>query len=337
MLALAGMLVLGLGGCSLKKRESAGGNVKPEAQAQQGDAEEGQVLSASGEEADGTSQVQSQVNGTQDAVVSQTSAQTLQMQESTPTPKATATPTPTPRPSPTPTPAPRAVGSRTGSAGSVKLINSTGFRFRQIYLQPETMGDWGKGLLAPETSIHNGDRIELFYPGAGEGVTFNLLFECADGSKRTIYSADLADMESAILRTDETGSFYFTYASIRDQTQMDTRSAAEGGSQANAAGDSLTGGTSQDAGLGGYQAGQTDGSLDTLGDWSGDDSWYVYDPGAETNAYDGGYGGGWYDDSYSGYENGESYGSYGGYDGVSGPDWNYPGLVSRDDWDYVSE
>lgn len=151
-----------------------------------------------------------------------------------PTPAPTATPLPTaPAPTATMTPAPRQIGSKTGSAGRVQFTNSTGKRFRQVYLQAQGGEGWGRNLLPSESSIHVNENFVLYYPQAGGGL-FNFLFQDEKGVQFELRSIPVTDMSAATLEYDKAeGDVYLLYQSLSDQTQKDTRktSSHQGGDE----------------------------------------------------------------------------------------------------------
>ena len=78
--------------------------------------------------------------------------------EVTPTPAVTATPTPvpaapTPTPLPTATPAPRLIGTKTADSKCVYLTNNTPKTLRRLFLKVSGREDWGKSLIANESSV----------------------------------------------------------------------------------------------------------------------------------------------------------------------------------------
>ena len=145
----------------------------------------------------------------------------------TPEPTETIPPTATPTPSPssTPTPAPRQIGSVSGSAGFVYVTNDTAQRLREIHLQVQDSGDWGRNLIPSDSSIRGGERFRLFYPAAPEGYSqvWNMQVGTDDGSLYSIYTVNFTDMETASLKRDSDGALFLSYMSLAEQTEKNTR------------------------------------------------------------------------------------------------------------------
>ncbi len=145
----------------------------------------------------------------------------------TPEPVITTPPTdaPTPTPSPTPTPAPRQIGSASGSGGFIYMTNDAAQRLREIHLQLQDSGEWGRNLIPADSSIRGGERVRLFYPAAVEGYSplYNMQVLTEDGSLYSIYSVNFTDMETASLKRDGDGALYLSYMSLSEHSEKNTR------------------------------------------------------------------------------------------------------------------
>ena len=129
----------------------------------------------------------------------------------------------TPTPAFSPTAAPRMIGRKTTSAGSAMISNSTGTRFRQLFLQVSGTGDWGRNLIPSEGSIRVSEQFTLYYPEAVNGNTYDLRLRDDDGTLYEIYGVDLTDIDSAVLRKDDEDVVYLSYMSKNTKSEKDTR------------------------------------------------------------------------------------------------------------------
>lgn len=141
-------------------------------------------------------------------------------------PVVSADPTATPAPTAAPTKAPRMIGRKTTAAGSVRISNSTGMRFRQLFLQISGMDDWGRNLIPGEGSIHVSEQFTLYYPEAVAGNTYNMRLRDSDGMIYEIYNVNLTDMDTAVLRKDDEDVVYLSYMSLSTHNEQDTRNSS---------------------------------------------------------------------------------------------------------------
>ncbi|MBR2527413.1 MAG: hypothetical protein IKE58_02935 [Blautia sp.] len=141
----------------------------------------------------------------------------------TPTPAVqpvmTQEPTPTPIPAPTAFPvqnvsAPvmiRVFGSKSDSSGSFLLTNHSRSPIREIYLSSADKGQWGRNLLPRETSIREGEQVQIYYPASDSENLYDIRITDGNGSWHEIYSVNLPSIPSASLERNENWEYYFSY------------------------------------------------------------------------------------------------------------------------------
>lgn len=208
----------------------------------------------------------------------------------TATPAPTAAPTAVPAtatPVPTSTPAPRTVGQKTSDSKFVYVTNQTNKELREIYLRTSGTEDWGKSLVASESSIKASEQMQMFYAAGTADSAYDMKLVDKEGGAYEIYSIPFTDMEKAVLFLEDTTA-YLTYTSLADNTQKDTRSSGSTDS-------------SDDSSEEYYDDSYDDGYYDD----SYDEEYYddSYDDGYYDDSYDDGY----YDDSYDDGDYDDSY------------------------------
>ena len=146
----------------------------------------------------------------------------------TPTPVPTAAPTPIPTsavatPVPTSTPAPRIIGVKTSTAEFIYLTNNTENALRELYLKSSGEEEWGKNLVANESTVKSLEQVQMFYtPQASESKIYDMKIVDKVGNAYVIYSVDFGDMESAALRAQDRTA-YLSYMSLSTRKETSTQ------------------------------------------------------------------------------------------------------------------
>jgi hypothetical protein len=217
------------------------------------------------------------------------------------TPTLTPTPTPEPisavtsTPLPTSTPAPRRIGVKTSTSQFLYLSNNTENALREIFLKNSDQEDWGKNLIATESTVKASEQVQMFYaPQSGTDARYDMKIVDKAGNVYIIYDIELSDMESASLRVKD-GDAYLSYLSLTSRKEMNTQNSYSSSSYD----DSSDWDDSDDS----DDSGNWDVVLDT-------DDFISYD-----DSYDDDY---YYDDYDSSYDYDNDYGYDNGYDDDSG-------------------
>lgn len=146
----------------------------------------------------------------------------------TPTPVPTAAPTPIPTsavttPVPTSTPAPRIIGVKTSTAAFIYLTNNTENALREVYLKTSGSEEWGKNLVANESTVKSLEQVQMFYtPQSSDSRIYDMKIVDKAGNAYVIYSIDFGDMESAALRVQDQTA-YLSYMSLSTRKETNTQ------------------------------------------------------------------------------------------------------------------
>ena len=219
----------------------------------------------------------------------------------TPTPVPTAAPTPIPTsavttPVPTSTPAPRIIGVKTSTSEFIYLTNNTENALREVYLKSSDTEEWGKNLVANESTVKSLEQVQMFYTPQSSGSNiYDMKIVDKAGNAYIIYSIDFGDMESAALRAQD-GTAYLSYVSLSTRKETSTQYtdtiSYTGSSQSTELEDS------GDDDFITYEF--SDGESDS-GDYSGEynDMFYngYHDPSHDYSEFEGDYNYGYYDDN----------------------------------------
>lgn len=256
------------------------------------------------------------------------------------TPAPTVTPIPvtsTPTPMPTPTESPKRIGVKTETAEYIVLVNNAGVDLREIYIQDEETGEWGKNLIPSESSVEDKEQVEMYYEPQEDGK-YQIKIVTENAEEFEIYSAELGDMKQTALYIEE-GVAYLKYTSVASKTEKTTTDVNPSNDTSYVEGDSTSGNQwygsdysggydSSGSGNGGYYEDNSyDNSYDDNNDdGSGDDYDNGYNDGGSSGTDDSGDGSG--DNSGNSANSGDD---TGGNDDGSGSDivWDEDGNWSE--------
>ena len=127
-----------------------------------------------------------------------------------------------PTPAPTSTPSPRKIGTKTAVSKYIFLTNSLDNAIREIYLTLYGNADWGKNMVASETTIRPGETVQMFFdePASPKDL-YNMKVVDREGNIWAIYAFELSDMDSCSIQLIGSVAFLF-YTSLATGKQTNT-------------------------------------------------------------------------------------------------------------------
>ena len=221
----------------------------------------------------------------------------------TPTPVPTTAPTPIPTsavttPVPTSTPAPRVIGVKTSTAKHIFLTNNTENALREVYLRSSGSEEWGKNLVANESTVKSLEQVQMFYtPQSSEYTVYDMKIVDKVGNAYVIYSINLGDMESAALRAKD-GTAYLSYMSLSTRKETNTEYTDTIAYSGNNNSNGLENSGDDDFITYEYSDGGSD-YEDYTGSGEYNDMFFngYYDPSHDYSVFEGNYDYGYYDDN----------------------------------------